>query len=245
MHLTANTILITGGAAGIGFALARQLSERGNRVIICGRREEALLKAQAAEPALITRLCDITDHASRQAMVDWLGSAHPQLNMLINNAGVQYRRLLAESGAFEHLEVEVATNFTAPVRLIGELLPLLSRQPAAAIVNVSSALAFAPLADLPVYCATKAAMHAFTLALRHQLRTTRVRVVEMAPPIVDTGLGSADRSAGTSGQRMMSADDFATQALIQLENGQDEVLVGLALGARQMGEALFARMNGA
>ncbi|MES2947984.1 SDR family NAD(P)-dependent oxidoreductase [Rhodoferax sp. AJA081-3] len=244
MNLTTNTILITGGAAGIGFALARQLCERGNRVIICGRSEEALLKAQAKVPALITRICNITDAASRQAMVDWLNTAYPDLNVMVNNAGVQYRRMFKEGGALEHLEQEVATNFTAPVQLIGALLPLLIRQPKAVIVNVSSGLAFAPMADIPVYCATKAAMHSFTLTLRHQLKATGVRVVEMAPPIVDTGLGGGDRSGGTTDQHMMTPEDFATQALAQLENDQDEVMVGLAAGARKMGEALFERMNG-
>jgi uncharacterized oxidoreductase len=101
------------------------------------------------------------------------------------------------------------------------------------------------MADVPVYCATKAAMHSFTLTLRHQLKATSVKVVEMAPPIVDTGLGGGTRSGGVASQQMMSADEFAIDALIQLENDQDEVLVGLSAGARKMGEALFERMNGA
>jgi len=243
MNLTSNTILITGGGAGIGLALARQLAERGNRVIICGRSEAALLQAQAQVPDLLIRVCDITDQASRQAMVNWLSSEHPQLNMLINNAGIQHRRLFSDADALADLELEVATNFTAPVRLIGELLPLLKQQPSATIINVTSALAYAPIADLPVYCATKAAMHSFTLTLRHQLKATAVRVVELAPPIVDTGLGGNERSAGTAGQQMMTPQDFASEALVQLASGQDEVLVGLAAGARKMGEGLFARMN--
>ncbi|WCM88382.1 SDR family oxidoreductase [Acidovorax sp. NCPPB 3576] len=243
MKTTANTILITGGAAGIGFALAQQLSERGNRVIVCGRNEEALAKAQSQVPALVPRQCDITDGESRAAMVEWLEAEHPELNVVINNAGVQYRRMLNESGALANIEQEVATNFTAPVQLIGALLPLLSRQPQSTIVNVSSGLAFSPLADIPVYCATKAAMHSFTLSLRHQLRATGIRVVEMAPPIVDTGLGGSQRSGGTAGQQMMTPKVFATEAIAQLENGKDEVMVGLSAGSRKMGEALFERMN--
>ena len=242
--LNSNTILVTGGAVGIGFALARQLAERGNRVIICGRNEAALLRAQAEAPALIAHVCDLTDNASRQAMVNWLGTVHPDLNVVINNAGVQYRRDFTQEGALDRVEQEVATNVTAPIQLIGELLPLLKRQPTAAIVNVSSALAFAPLADVPVYCATKAAIHSFTLSLRHQLRATGVKVVEMAPPIVDTGLGSGGRSSGASGQPMMSADDFASAALAQWGSGKLEITVGLATQARAMGEALFERMNG-
>ncbi len=245
MNLTANTILITGGASGIGFALAQQLSNRGNSVIICGRSEAALLKAQAEVPALITRVCDIADTTSRLSMVSWLDTAYPELNIVINNAGVQVRRDLRDCGSLENLEQEVAINFTAPVRLIGELLPQLKRQSQAMIINVSSALAFAPRAGVPVYCATKAAMHSYTLSLRHQLKAIGIRVVEMAPPIVDTGLGGENRIANSSVQTMMTSEDFAAEALAQLESDQDEVLVGLAAGARKMGEALFGRINGA
>ncbi len=244
MQLTGNTILITGGATGIGFALARQLSERGNRVIICVRSAEALQTAQAVVPALVTRVCDVADAESRRSMVEWLNTAHPALNMLINNAGVQYRRSLEDVSALDELETEVAINFTAPIRLIGEILPLLKRQHQAAVVNIGSGLAFVPMADVPVYCATKAALHSFTLSLRHQLRKTGIRVVEMAPPIVDTGLGSGTRSKGTASRAMMSAEAFSSEALAQLENDRDEILVGMSVNTRQQGEELFARMNG-
>jgi uncharacterized oxidoreductase len=243
MNLTANTILITGGATGIGFALARQLTERGNRVIICGRNEAALQKVQAQVPTLVTRVCDIANTESRQAMVDWLHSTYPALNILINNAGVQYRRKFNEGTALENIDQEIAINFTAPIYLIGEILPLLRQQPRAAIINVSSGLAFVPMADVPVYCATKAAIHSFTLSLRHQLKTTGVTVVEMVPPIVDTSLGGAVRSEGTTHQYMMSPEDFASQALAQLENDQNEILVGMSVNTRKQGETLFDRMN--
>lgn len=243
MNLTANTILITGGASGIGFALAREFSERGNSVIICGRNEEALRKAQAQVPALITRVCDITNPESRRSMVDWLNTDHPELNILVNNAGVQHRRNFNEDGAIEHIDQEVAVNLTAPISLIAEILPLLKRQPQATIVNVSSGLAFAPMADVLVYCATKAAIHSFTLSLRHQLKATGVKVVEMVPPIVDTGLGGGVRSKGIASQHMMSPEGFAKDALLQLENDQDEVLVGMSVNTRRQGEALFERMN--
>jgi len=134
-------------------------------------------------------------------------------------------------------------NLTAPIYLIAELLPSLKQQPQAVIVNVSSGLAFVPMADVPVYCATKAAIHSFTLSLRHQLKTTGVRVVEMVPPIVDTGLGGGVRSEGTTSQHMISPEDFATEALAQLENDQDEILVGMSVNTRKQGEALFERMN--
>jgi len=243
MNLTANTILITGGATGIGLALARQLSERDNRVIICGRSEESLRNAQAQVPALITRVCDIADTTSRGSLVEWLKAEHPGLNILVNNAGVQHRRDFTAAGATESLDQEVAINFTAPIHLIAEILPSLMQQPQPVIVNVSSGLAFSPMADVPVYCATKAAIHSFTLSLRHQLKQTGVRVVEMAPPIVDTGLGGAARSEGTQQRNMVSADEFATQALVQLEKDLDEVLVGISADTRRLGETLFERMN--
>lgn len=243
MNLTENTILVTGGATGIGLALARQLTERGNRVIICGRSENSLREAQAQVPALVTRVCDIADTESRQSMVAWLKTEHPGLNILVNNAGVQYRRDFTQGGAIESLDTEVAINFTAPIHLTTDLLPALKRQPQALIVNVTSGLAFSPMADVPVYCATKAALHSFTLSLRHQLRNTPVRVVELAPPIVDTGLGGGTRSEGVSSRNMVSPDEFVTEAIEGLENGPDEILVGMSADTRRLGEALFDRMN--
>ena len=121
-------------------------------------------------------------------------TSYPGLNVLINNAGVQYRRDFRDETAVTALDQEVAINFTAPIHLIAELLPALRRQESALIVNVTSGLAFSPMADVPVYCATKAALHSFTLSLRHQLKATSIRVVELAPPIVDTGLGGDTRS---------------------------------------------------
>lgn len=243
MKLTQNTILITGGATGIGFALAHRLSEKGNRVIICGRNEAALLRAKAEAPALVTRICDVADTESRRWMVDWLKANHPTLNVVVNNAGVQHRRDFNNDPEIATLDQEVAINFTAPIHLIAELLPTLRQQEHAHIINVSSGLAFSPMADVPVYCATKAAIHSFTLSLRHQLKSTGIRVVEMAPPIVDTGLGGNTRSGGTANRLMVSPEEFATEALAQLEAGKDEVLVGISAQTRQLGETLFERMN--
>lgn len=242
MKTTANTILITGGAAGIGFALAQQLSERGNRVIVCGRNEEALAKAQSQVPALVPRQCDITDGESRAAMVEWLEAEHPELNVVINNAGVQYRRMLNESGALANIEQEVATNFTAPVQLIGALLPLLSRQPQSTIVNVVRAWLFA--AGRYSRLLRNQGSHAFLHA-------------QLAPPPEGHGNpggrnGTADRGyrpgrKPTQRWHRRTADDdaegFRHRSDRQLENGKDEVMVGLSAGSRKMGEALFERMN--
>lgn len=242
MKLTDNTILITGGAAGIGFALAKQFSQN-NEVIICGRNDATLQAAKTEVPSLVTRVCDVADPASRRAMVDWLRATYPALNVLINNAGVQARRDFTGEAAIATLDQEVAINFTAPVHLITELLPMLQRNLEACIINVSSGLAFTPLADVPVYCATKAALHSFTLSLRHQLKASGVRVIELAPPIVDTGLGGGTRSDGAANRMMMTPEAFATEALTQLVEGKDEILVGISVQTRQMGEALFDRIN--
>ncbi len=242
MKLASNTILITGGATGIGLALAKRLSET-NQVIICGRSEAALRQAKLEVPTLITRVCDVADTRSRRAMVDWLLVEHPSLNMLINNAGVQARRDFTADPAIDTLDQEVAINLTAPIHLIAELLPTLRQRDEAFIINVTSALAFSPKADVLVYCAAKAALHSFTLSLRHQLKATGVRVIEIAPPIVDTGLGGGTRSEGVTSSMMVTPEEFSIEVLAQLAEGKEEVLVGISVQARQMGEALFERMN--
>jgi uncharacterized oxidoreductase len=242
LKLENNTILITGGATGIGLALAKSLSET-NRVIICGRSEAALQQARADVPGLVTKVCDLTDSVSRLALVQWLQAEHPDLNVLINNAGIQARRDFTNDPVMGSLEQEIAINLTAPISLIAELLPLLRQQGDACIINVTSGLAFSPMADMPVYCATKAALHSFTLSLRHQLKATGVRVIELAPPIVDTQLGGGTRSGGTVNRTMMTPEDFSHEALLKLAEGRDEVLIGVSEQTRQMGETLFERMN--
>ncbi|MGL1958000.1 MAG: SDR family NAD(P)-dependent oxidoreductase [Colwellia sp.] len=243
MNLTQNTILITGGASGIGLALALELLNRDNIIIICGRDKSKLSKVKTENPKLITRHCDITNSLSRQEMCGWLKAEYPALNILVNNAGVQFRRELSSTNALDDLEQEIAVNFTAQVQLIGELLPLLSSQWEAMIINVTSGLAYSPMADVPVYCATKAAMHSFTLSLRHQMKNTSLKIVEMAPSIVDTNLGEGTRSSGSNGLKMMTPDEYAVEAISQLERLPDEVLVGISADVRKHGEALFEQMN--
>ncbi|BBP59978.1 SDR family oxidoreductase [Pseudomonas sp. St316] len=244
MKLTDNTILITGGATGIGLALAKRFASEGNQVIICGRSETALRQAKDEVPALVTHVCDVADAVSRRALVQWLKTHHRGLNVLINNAGIQAHRDFTTDPATDSLDQEVAINFTAPIHLIADLLPTLRQQAQAYVINVSSGLAFSPMADVPVYCATKAAIHSFTLSLRHQLKTTGIRVIEIAPPIVDTGLGGGARSEGTVNHMRVTPDDFAKETLEQLAQGKDEVLIGVSAKTRELGEAMFDRMNG-
>src|SRR4051794_35155809 len=151
------TWLITGGATGIGLALAKAVAQRGNRVIICGRNPQSLDRACTEDPKLIARQCDVTDTTSRGELANWLAAEYPDLSVLVNNAGVQVPRDFRASDATHDLDTEIATNLAAPIHLIEGLLPQLSRQPEATIVNITSGLAYAPLAVFPVYCATKAA----------------------------------------------------------------------------------------
>ena len=244
MKMTERTWLITGGATGIGLALAKAVAARDNRVIVCGRNRENLDKAAREVPGLIARQCDVADADSRHELVAWLADEHPDLSVLVNNAGIQIPRDFDAGDAVRGVEAEIATNLTAPIHLIEELLPQLRRQPEATIVNVTSGLAFAPIALFPVYCATKAALHSFTMTLRYQLRNSTVEVVELAPPIVASGLRSeASAQANPAVRGAPTPDEFVAEALPQLEGGNAEVLVGLSVASRREGEALFDRMN--
>ncbi|WP_210529166.1 SDR family oxidoreductase [Rubellimicrobium arenae] len=237
-----DTILMTGAGTGIGLAMARLFLAEGHRVIGIGRRPDVLEAARAAAPGLVTRPCDITRPGDRVALVHWLGTEHADLSMLVNNAGIQRAADFANAPPSDDaVTAEIAVNLAAPIQLTAALLPLLRRQPRARVVNVTSGLAFCPLASVPVYCATKAALHSFTLSLRHQLRATPVRVIEIAPPIVDTELDQGRR--GPADRPGMTAEAFAEAALAGLRDGQEEIVVGFAQGLRTQGEAMFGRLN--
>ena len=190
MNIKGNTILITGGATGIGFALADAFVKAGNKVIICGRREKRLNEAKEKIPALYIRQYDVTNDADRKALFKWVRDNFKDLNVFINNAGIQ-KMVDFTSGAEGLLTKgdEIATNLVAPVQLTALFAPLLMKKKSAAIINVSSGLGFIPIAAMPVYCATKAAMHSFSVSLRHQMKKTPVKVFEIIPPAVETELG--------------------------------------------------------
>ena len=243
MKTSGNTILITGGATGIGLALAEAFVERGNSVIVCGRRRAKLLAVKRRIPQLEVRVCDVSRPTARAAMVRWLDSRFPKLNILINNAGIQRSiDFLRGSRDLRYVDEEIATNLAAPIHLAALLIPALRKRRKAAIVNISSGLGFTPLAQVPVYCATKAALHSWSLSLRHQLRETRVRVFEIAPPMVATDLGGRRRRPEENG-RAMSAEALAEAAVQALDNDDYEVAVGAAAGLREQRERLFSRMN--
>jgi uncharacterized oxidoreductase len=249
MKTIENTLLITGGATGIGLALAEVFLREGNQVIICGRRKENLVLAQENFPKIHYKVCDVAKEEERQALFEWAITNYPDLNIIVNNAGIQ-RQIDFTKGNNELLngEDEIQVNFSAPVQLSALFIPHLMKQDEAAIVNVSSGLGFIPLTIVPVYCATKAAIHSFSLSLRHQLRKSSVKVFEVIPPTVDTGLDRGARDQRRQDYRGIPAAEVAKATLVGLAKDEYEIAVGqaqgLRAGTRQKAEQIFQRMNG-
>jgi uncharacterized oxidoreductase len=249
MKISGNTILITGGATGIGFALADAFLEAGNEVIICGRRQEKLDEAKRRLPKVKAIQCDISDAKERSALFEWTVKNFPHLNILVNNAGIQ-RQIDFRKGTkrLSAGEDEIETNLRAPVHLAALFIPHLMKQQEAAIVNISSGLAFIPLAAVPVYCATKAAIHSFSLSLRQQLKETSIKVFEIIPPIVDTELHKGEGERKGQKDRGIKPREVALATLRALEADDCELAVGraesLRTGARTDPDGLFRMMNG-
>ena len=187
MQLRDNTILITGGGRGIGRGLAEAFQAEGNQVIIAGRGKKALEETVSANPGMKAAVVDMTDSDSILRLAEQMKRDYPALNVVILNAGIM-RTESVQSGGLDDAEAIVATNLLGPIRLTAALLPMLLSKPRAAIMTVSSGLAFVPLAVTPTYCATKAAIHSYTQSLRYQLRHTSVEVLELVPPYVQTEL---------------------------------------------------------
>ena len=189
MNLTGNTILITGGGSGIGRGLAEALHKLGNQIVISGRRKEALRETTEANHGMRAIPVDMESPNSIHFLANEVVAEFPALNVVINNAGImRAENLLDQQADLADAEAIVSTNLLGPIRLTAALLPHLQRQARAALINVSSGLAFVPLALTPTYCATKAAIHSYTQSLRHQLRGTPVEVIELIPPYVATHL---------------------------------------------------------
>jgi len=187
VQLKDNTILITGGGSGIGRALAEALHAEGNQVIIAGRRKQVLDEAVAANPGMKAAALDVADGDAIARFAEQMKHDYPALNVIIHNAGTMRTESLLR-GDIADAEAIVATNLLGPIRLTAALLPFLLSKPQATIMTVSSGLAFVPLALTPTYCATKAAIHSYTQSLRYQLQHTKVQVLELVPPYVQTEL---------------------------------------------------------
>ncbi|MBI5346358.1 MAG: SDR family NAD(P)-dependent oxidoreductase [Chlamydiae bacterium] len=243
MKLSKNTILITGGASGIGLALAKRFVTAGSEVIVCGRRKEKLEEAKRLIKGLHILKCDVASEEERKSLAEQVIRDFPTLNVLINNAGIQnLPPLLKEPQSWENHRQEIATNLEAPIHLSMLFIPQLLKQNTSTIINVSSGLAFLPLASMPTYCATKAAIHSFTLCLRHQLKSSPIQVIELIPPAVNTDLGG--KGLHTYG---VPLDEFADHAMKCIEQGELEFGYGSSekgrLASREQANELFASMN--
>ena len=252
MELKGNTVFITGGTSGIGKGLAEAFHRLGNRVVIAGRRQDALERVCAANPGMSSLVMDVTDRDSIRRVAAEATTRFPDLNVIINNAGAQRAQDFASDQPFDDAAMldEVNTNLVGLIRCCGAFIPHLRRVPRATIVNVSSGLAFVPLARFPVYCATKAAVHSFALSLRHQLRETGIRVIELIPPYVATDLDRTTRETKPrDGPPPMPLADFIAEAMKELVSGGDELAVAGAkwlrsAGTNEQGPQVFARLNG-
>lgn len=248
MKLSGNTVLITGGATGIGYAMAEAFLRAGSEVIVCGRREERLQRARATHPALNVWKCDVANGADRIALVQWVTSTFGRLNVLVNNAGIQrdvdFTHGIAD---YERGPSEIAINLEAPVVLSGLLVPHLARKDGSAIVNVSSGLGFVPAARMPVYSATKAGLHAFSMALRHQLAAVGIKVFEVVPPAVDTELNPEGRAKRGGFKANLAPEPFVAAVMKGLESDSFEIGYGMTeamlTASRADLEKAFAQMN--
>ncbi len=233
MKLSNNKILITGGATGIGFALAERFVQENNTVIICGRRESALKEAVAKFPSIVTKTCDLSEESGREELYKWVKKEHNDLNMLINNAGIQQWMSLSDDNFYQRAKEEITINIEAPVHLSKLFLDLPSLN---TIVNVTSGLSFVPLTKVPVYSGTKAFLHSFTLSLRHLLRKRNIEVIELVPPALNTDLGGKgihDFAPPVSG--------FIDSVFEQLREGKKEITYGFTEAMAKAGEDIFKK----
>jgi uncharacterized oxidoreductase len=213
MNITGNTILITGGGTGIGRGLAEGLHALGNHVIVAGRRKAPLEETVAANPGMKFLTLDIEDRAAIRGFVGRIASEFPALNVVINNAGIMRPEdLKHQQDDLADAEAIVTTNLLGPIRLTAALLPILSKQPHSTIMTVTSGLAYVPLAFTPTYCATKAAIHSYTLSLRYQLKDTTTEVIEIVPPYVQT-----DLMDGAEDPRAMPLKEYIAETMELLE----------------------------
>jgi uncharacterized oxidoreductase len=248
MQISGNTILITGGGSGIGRALAEAFHAHGNQVIVAGRGKERLDQTIAANPGMKAAVLDIEKGDAIRSFAEQLKSDYPALNVIIHNAGIMRTEFL-QKGTVADAEAIVATNLLGPIRLTAALLPLLETQPRAAIVTISSGLAFLPLAMTPTYCATKAAIHSYTQSMRYQLRDTSVQVLEIIPPYVQTEL-TGPRQA--SDPNAMPLEDFIAETMNILKTSPDTIEICVErvkplrfAGAGGNYDAFFKRFNDA
>jgi uncharacterized oxidoreductase len=228
MKLDKKTVLITGGTSGIGLQMAWQLLQRGNTAIVTGRDRQKLDAAKKMLPKIHTFESDVSDPVAIKMLCDNVLAKFPDLDVLVNNAGIMRNLNLNSDRDLYDVTREIEVNLSGPVRMVQQFLPHLKTRPGALIVNVSSGLAFIPFPISPVYCATKAAIHSYTQSLRIQLDGTGVTVVELAPPPTETPLFRGEFAAEMSGQKGMDVELLVKQAIAGIEAGKLEIRPGLS-----------------
>jgi uncharacterized oxidoreductase len=239
MKTSNNKILITGGATGIGLGLAERFLQANNTVIICGRRASALQEAAKKFPSLITKQCDLGHVEEREKLFQWIAKNHPDLNVLVNNAGIQQWMSIDDDNFYSRADEEITTNIEAPIHLSSLLIKLKSLN---TIINVTSGLSFVPLTKTPVYSATKAFFHSFTLSLRHLLKPKGIEVIELIPPALNTDLGGKGLH-----DQAPPVSDFIKAIFEQLQGGKTELTYGfseaMAKASQEDLQKAFARLN--
>jgi len=221
MELSEKKVLITGGSSGIGLELSRRLLEKDNKVLICGRSAQKLKAAHKLFPKLEIFQCDLSDKQQCKKLTEWIKSNHPDLNLLINNAALVHKANFFETDDFlEKAELEVQTNFLAPVRLVKYLYPVLKKNTDAAIINVTTGLVYAPKAEYPLYNATKAALHSFTQVLRLQQKNSTPKIIEVMFPAVDTPFHK-----GNTPKIAITTEKAVNEMLTGLQNDKDEIRI--------------------
>lgn len=227
MKMSKNTILITGGTSGIGFEFVKQLSQLDNNIIVTGRDQKKLDRVKASFPKVTTIKSDVSDPKAIVALYDQVIRQFPDLNILINNAGIMKEiNLQDKAGSLDEITAEIEINLNGPIRMVKQFLPHLKTKPTAAVVNVSSGLAFTPLPTSPIYCATKAGLHSYTLSLRVQLQRSNVKVFELAPPATQTEILSGVDAEDLKGVTIMKVEDMVQVAVKGMQNDQYEIRPG-------------------
>ncbi|WP_103068733.1 SDR family oxidoreductase [Aquimarina sediminis] len=222
MNFSNNKVLITGGSSGLGLELSKRLLDKQNKVIICGSTKEKLLEAQKKHPELEIFQCDLSENNQCIDLANWIEKNHSDLNVLINNAAIVHvTPFLEGDNIIQKAELETQVNFLAPLRLIKYMYPILKRNSNPTIINVTTGLIYAPRVDYSFYNATKAALHSFTQVLRMQLSKTKIKVIEVMYPAVDTPWHK-----GNPPKIAISTSKAVNEMIRGLEKGQAEIKVG-------------------
>ncbi len=239
MKISNNKILITGGASGIGLGLTTRFLEEKNTVIVCGRRESVLKELSDKFPSVIIRRCDLSLAVEREQLFRWIDEEHSDLNVLVNNAGIQQWMTVADNDFYLRAKDEIATNIEAPIHLTALFLKLKSLD---TIINVTSGLSFVPFTKVAVYSATKAFFHSFTLSSRHFLQAKNIEVIEIIPPAINTDLGGKGLHDFAP-----PVSDFIESVFQQLKAGKTEITFGMSQamsnGSRAELQKIFAMLN--